>query len=164
MKLNFGCGNKKMKGFINIDISTNVNPDMILDIKDLPYQFKDNTVDVIHAEYVIEHIPKHKIRDILREWYRISKDGAVWDIWVPFYNSKQVANLNHYMGFDFESFDFLNPKHKRNYYFGVKAKLISVKAYPTARGKFIPFKRFLCHSIGQLYEPMHFKLQVIKFK
>lgn len=66
------------------------------------------------------------------------------------------------LNFGCGSFDFLNPKYKRNYYFGVKAKLISVKAYPTARGKFIPFKRFLCHSIGQLYELMHFKLQVIK--
>ena len=33
MKLNIGCGLKKKKGYINIDISKDVNPDRVVDVE-----------------------------------------------------------------------------------------------------------------------------------
>ena len=33
MKLNYGCGNMKLEGFINIDIEPSVKPDITCDIR-----------------------------------------------------------------------------------------------------------------------------------
>lgn len=162
MKLNMGCGYKKMEGYINIDNEKAVNPDLLLDLTKTPYPFKENSITDINARFVLEHFRKDKVLKILDEWYRISKDGAIWDLNLPFYNNRQITNLDHYSAYDFNSFDFLNPKHHRNYYSKTKAEVIYVKATPTLRGRFIPFRRFFCYSIGEIYDGINFKLRVIK--
>ena len=37
MKLNLGCGRKKLEGFVNIDISDYCEPDMVMDLSKVPY-------------------------------------------------------------------------------------------------------------------------------
>jgi len=163
IRLNLGCGHKIMDGFINIDSSDQVDCDICLDLTKTPYtQFEDNSVDYILTEFFLEHIPKHTLIPVLDEWYRISKANAIWEIKVPFYNSRQRANLTHYYCYDFTSFDFLNPDHKRHYYCNAKAEVLEAKPIVTMRGKFIPFKMFLRHSIGELYDGIIFKLRIIK--
>lgn len=55
MKLNLGCGLKRMDGWINCDIDVKTRPDMILDLtKRLP--FKDGEVCVINMDNVLEHV------------------------------------------------------------------------------------------------------------
>lgn len=77
-KLNIGAGIKKMEGFINIDISPDAKPDLLLDIEDgLP--FEDNSTKETYAYNVLEQIssPK-KLIFVLNELWRItSKDGFV---------------------------------------------------------------------------------------
>lgn len=56
IKLNLGCGEDYMKGYVNIDIDRNVKADKYCDFtKRLP--FKDNSVDFIVTKNVFEHIP-----------------------------------------------------------------------------------------------------------
>jgi SAM-dependent methyltransferase len=105
VKVNLGCGEKWVHGWINIDwswnarirkhpitkpfvpllrffglIDTSINwpPDLILhDIrKKLP--FKDNSVDFIYTAHVIEHLKKYECINCLKECYRIlKKDGII---------------------------------------------------------------------------------------
>jgi len=57
MKLHLGCGYDKKEGYVNCDISEEVNPDKIVDInKTLP--FEDNSVEEIFMNHVLEHTPK----------------------------------------------------------------------------------------------------------
>ena len=45
IKLNLGCGDRKMHGFINVDARDDVNPDVVADVTRIHHTFKD--VDLI---------------------------------------------------------------------------------------------------------------------
>lgn len=164
MKLNIGCGFDIKEGFINMDISKEVNPNIVHDLNNIPYPFKDNTFDYILAKDVLEHVPKINLIFIIEELYRISKDKCLWNITVPFYNNRLAnANIIHYTGFDFGSFDmFTEGANLESIYSKVKLNIKSENAMPTGRGRFIPFKMFFRHMIGELYNVINFKIEVIK--
>ena len=70
MKLNIGCGKNKLKGFINLDISPNVAPDIVRDIeRGLP--FGDNTFDEAVSSHTLEHI--RDLIFVMNEIWRVCK-------------------------------------------------------------------------------------------
>lgn len=75
IKLNIGCGEKKFKGWINVDLG--LNSDLNIDVRDgLP--FKDNSVDFIYNEHFLEHLSFNECYKVLLEFYRcLKKDGVV---------------------------------------------------------------------------------------
>lgn len=80
MKLNLGCSNRPLPGYINIDIS-GTHADVLADIRTLPYE--SSSVDEIYASHVLEHFGRHEFMDVLREWRRVLKPGARIYIAVP---------------------------------------------------------------------------------
>lgn len=78
-KLNLGCGLKKLDGFLNIDIDKNVNPDKVIDLESGKLPFKDNSVDEVIANYVLEYIGDGFL-DLLKEIYRVCESGSVVEI------------------------------------------------------------------------------------
>lgn len=75
IKLNLGCGFKKLEGYINVDAEIcGTPPDVISDIRklDLP----DNYADEILAVHLIEHINRWEVDDMLRDWIRVLKPGG----------------------------------------------------------------------------------------
>jgi predicted SAM-dependent methyltransferase len=109
VKLHLGCGNNKKEGYVNCDISSDVNPDMIVNLeKKLP--FKENSVDEIIIEHVIEHF--HEPLKLLKEFYRVCKDGARVKIKVPYFSHESAFGmLDHYHQFSWTSFDSLDENH-----------------------------------------------------
>jgi len=84
-RLNMGCGFKKMQGYWNVDAFENCNPDEVFDFESTLWPWVDDSVERIHANNCLEHLgqsPKQFL-NILKEMYRISKDGCLWDIIVP---------------------------------------------------------------------------------
>ena len=80
IKLNLGCGNKILPGYINVDAQEEIKgmkPDLVHDIIDLKDKFADNSIDEILTVHVIEHFYYWYLQDILAEWKRILKPGAV---------------------------------------------------------------------------------------
>lgn len=89
MKLNLGCGHDKKKGYLNCDISSDINPDKVVDLeKKLP--FKDNSVDEILAEHVLEHI--RNFVPLMHRLHGVCKKGAKIKIKVPFYSARGQFN------------------------------------------------------------------------
>lgn len=84
MKLNIGCGRKKIEDYINCDISRSVNPDIILDLEK-PLPFIDNSVDEIVLSHVLEHV--NNFISLMHQLWRISTKNAKIKICVPFYSS-----------------------------------------------------------------------------
>ena len=81
-KLNLGSGNRKREDWINIDINSNNNPDIVRDIsKGLP--FDDDSVDEIYISHVIEHLKWEDFFFVMSEMHRVCKKGAQLQIIVP---------------------------------------------------------------------------------
>ena len=85
VKLNLGCGSKKLQGYINIDKYDTYKPDIIHDLEKFPYPFEDNSINEILLSHVLEHIGQNPdiFNSIIKELYRICVHGAKIDIRVP---------------------------------------------------------------------------------
>jgi len=71
MRLNLGCGNQYMDDYINIDSDDTERVDVIADVRSLP--FIDNSISVVEAYHLLEHIPRQQIEETLGEWIRVIK-------------------------------------------------------------------------------------------
>jgi len=119
-KLHLGCGDKILEGFVNYDL---YNPiaDIKCDIRNIP--FDDQSVDLIYACHVLEHIKRYEVVETITEWFRVLKPSGKLYIAVPDFEAvvehymenkdiKQVQGLlnggqtykgnEHYVSFDFE--------------------------------------------------------------
>lgn len=80
--LNLGCGVNTSSEFINVDAFPFAKTHLILNILDLSY-FPSNSVDMVYASHVIEHIPRAKLESTLAEWCRVLKPGGILRFGVP---------------------------------------------------------------------------------
>jgi len=91
MKLNLGCGDKKMDGYINIDVCG--TPDVCFDLSCFPWPFEDNSADEVFSSHFLEHVLDYE-KTIL-EIHRILKPDGIIHFHVPhFRNPLAVWNLH----------------------------------------------------------------------
>ena len=141
MKLNLVCGNKKLEGFINIDLTEYCNPDLLLDLENTPYPFKSNSVSEIRMKSVMEHLPvaPNKFFKILQEIYRISANNCVIKVECPHPHHRwQVVDFTHqkpihYEGIQMLSKNFASPnsagKHKNASGHHIRCRLREITEY-----------------------------------
>jgi SAM-dependent methyltransferase len=78
VRLNLGCGDKILPGYVNVDVveaRAGMKPDVICDLHDLA-PFADASADEILSVHVVEHFWRWEIRDVMREWARVLKPGG----------------------------------------------------------------------------------------
>lgn len=80
--LNLGCGLDSSAEFINVDALPFPNIHYVQNIYDLS-MFTDNSVDLVYASHVMEHIPRNKFKTTLTEWRRVLKIDGVLRLSVP---------------------------------------------------------------------------------
>lgn len=104
MKINVGCGLKKLEGYINIDIDPRVSPDLIRDIgRGLP--FNNEVIDEIRCFHILEHVKN--LIFVMNEFWRILKVGGKVIIESPHINGVHAwIDPNHCRFFNERSFDF----------------------------------------------------------
>ncbi len=97
-KLNLGCGDRKMHGFINVDVRPDVKPDVVCDITQVSTSFRE--VDLIYACHVLEHFPWKAFAfqpttyfEVLEDWYTALREGGVLRLSVPDFD----AACEHYI-------------------------------------------------------------------
>jgi ubiquinone/menaquinone biosynthesis C-methylase UbiE len=83
MKLNLGSGYKKIEGFQNVDCNPHCNPDFLVDIAKEQWPFEDNSIDGVIAHHILEHLGEEFFH-VMKELYRVCKDGTFINILVPF--------------------------------------------------------------------------------
>ena len=82
MKLNLGCFNKKLPGFVNVDIREDVEPDIIDNAFTLE-KFDDNSANIIYACHMLEHLDYNETKKALIRWYSVLKKNGLLRLAVP---------------------------------------------------------------------------------
>ena len=134
IKLNVGSGNRLPKGWVNIDSSWHARISKVPAVKSLllslklipehyrqiqwgkdvlihdlnnPLPYKDETVDVIYASHIVEHLFYDSAANFLKDSHRVLKRGGVARVIVPdldatveeyrqqLNDSGNAANANH---------------------------------------------------------------------
>ncbi|MCK4589181.1 MAG: methyltransferase domain-containing protein [Nanoarchaeota archaeon] len=124
-KLNLGCGNYKLKGYINVDINPLFKPDTIIDLNNIESykQFESNEYDEIYMSHILEHLSDPF--SLMKEFHRILKPKGILKIKVPHF-SRGFTHSQHKSGFDVGFPLYFNKKFKAGY-FGFDFKLIKMK-------------------------------------
>jgi len=82
MKLNIGSGGTKIEGFVTCDYDSLANPDYLFNLETDPFPFENNSVEVVVAHHVFEHLGEGYFH-CLKELHRVCKHGATIDVRVP---------------------------------------------------------------------------------
>jgi hypothetical protein len=85
VKLNLGCGQNRMEGYVNTDRQPAAEPDVVMDLEEFPWPFDDDSVEEVVANHVLEHTGRdpNVFIGIMQELYRVCRAGALVRIAVP---------------------------------------------------------------------------------
>src|SRR5688572_29846397 len=124
MKLNLGCGHKKLEGHVGVDRQRCDAAEVLCDLaKRLP--FADASVDGVFMDNFIEHVLD--IPAILAEVARVCRPGARIVMTTPHFSSAASwRNPTHHHHLSWYSFDYVGqPKHR--HYMGGSLRLVDRK-------------------------------------
>jgi SAM-dependent methyltransferase len=103
--IELGCGRRKAKDAIGLDINARSDADVLCDLSANFLPLQDSCCDKVLCFDVLEHIPDfiHAVEEI----WRVSKPGAVVEISCPFMSSvNYFSDPTHVRAFTSRSFDY----------------------------------------------------------
>lgn len=116
VKLDLGCGRHKKSDCIGIDIASLEGVDLVMDMRQTPWAFEDDSVDYIYTHHTLEHFNPIDFVKIMNECYRILKPGKQFEIIVPLYPSDSaMQDFDHKMYFTTETFGRFEPANEFAY-------------------------------------------------
>ena len=83
MKYNLGCGNKKIDGYVNIDVCG--MPDVKCDLSRFPWPIESDSADEVFSEHFLEHVQDYELTVL--EMHRILKPNGILHFKVPYFKS-----------------------------------------------------------------------------
>ena len=119
MKLNIGCGQDYRAGWINIDNSTKVQTDFLVDIQTDKFPVDDESCDEVYASGVFEQVLENtKFVHVMNECWRVLETNGILTVIVP--SSKFAIafrdpfDCRHFIPETFDYFHF-NHEHYKHY-------------------------------------------------
>lgn len=111
-RINLGCGNKRLEGFLGADRFPCAGADLLCDItRTLP--FADDSVDEYLLDNLIEHVLD--IPALIAEIVRTGRNGAKVAVITPHFSSlsswKDPTHVHHLSYFSFDHFEKLSTRH-----------------------------------------------------
>ena len=136
--LDVGCGNQKRPGAIGIDSNPATQADVIHNLDQYPYPFKDNYFDEIYVTHCIEHLDD--VVKVMEELHRIGKPGCRVTIDAPYFSGQDAfSDPTHKHFFTSRTFDYFTGENSLDFY--TKARFKKVRAdlmfYPKFKNKMI---------------------------
>lgn len=98
VKLNFGCGDHILEGWLNVDDWDRPGLDYLHDLR-LPLPLAESSCKLIFAEHVLEHIDLQFRMRVLRELHRLLEPGGTLRIVGPDCEAFSRAYVNRDMAF-----------------------------------------------------------------
>jgi len=142
VKLNLGGGKQRINGFLNVDLIKTSQTDVVHDLNVFPWPFKDNSVDAIIMDNVLEHLKD--ITLVMKELWRICKNKARIKIFVPHFASLGAyVDPTHYHFFTYYSFEVYSRESCK--------KSFDIFDYYTGKEKFKILKRKITYPKGLFF-------------
>ncbi len=164
LKINLGCGEKRLDGYINCDVLPAVKADKHFDLDVFPYPFDSNSADEIFMDNVLEHL--EDIPRVMGELHRILKAGGKLKIIVPYAKSDWAfQDPTHKHFFTEVSMNYFSEGFGYNYYIPFRFKIHRAELIAdsvSTRHKLrnaIPFRSVLRFFLFNLYDTVHFELE-----
>jgi len=113
LKLNLGCGRRRLPGFLGVDNNQHAGPvDVVHDLDVLPWPFEESSVAEVVMDHVLEHLDD-TIR-VIQELYRICADGAAIHVMTPHF-SCNWTHPGHKRAIGVGLFDHFDPRSEERY-------------------------------------------------
>ena len=130
VKLNLGCADRAIEGFLSVDI---VPPaDVIVDLRDFMWPWDNSSVECVVAHDIFEHLPDK--RHTMNELWRVLKPGGRADICVPTAPGvgawQDQTHASVWTAGDFEYYEkgnYARERFRGSEYYGVRADFRIVK-------------------------------------
>ncbi|MCP5520816.1 MAG: methyltransferase domain-containing protein [Verrucomicrobiales bacterium] len=164
LKLNLGCGERLLPGYVNCDILPGVKADQHFDLNRPPYPFADAVASEVLMDNVLEHLDD--VLAVMGEIHRVLRPGGRAQILVPYGKSDwalQDPTHKHY--FTEQSMNYFCEGWDYNYYVPFRFRLIQARLYADNNNwrqrmrNLIPFRSVLRYFLFNLYDGIHFELE-----
>lgn len=150
MKLNLGCGNVHMDGYVNVDNEPSAAADKVVDLNVFPWPFPDNSADEVYCSHVLEHVDD--VLKAITEIHRVLKPDGVLRVIAPYYASPGAFyDLTHKHFFGYKSFDQFFDNRPYGYVPGVRFKLLSRRLVFAKAHQLLGIS-FLANRFPRIYE------------
>ena len=141
MKVNMGCGDRILDGYVNVDKLKLPGVDMVMDIEK-GIKLRDGSVDEMLLFNLLEHT--REPLKVLEEIHRVLKVGGSVRIMVPHCRSSEAfTDMTHKSFFTKDSFNCLVPGHRFNYYTKARFRIPKNKVVYGRLPRKLPFKFIL---------------------
>jgi len=158
--IDIGCGERKHPGAIGLDIARLGAVDVLADITcGLP--FRDNSVDEVHAQHVLEHFDD--LVGVMREVYRVCKPGGRFVVTVPHSSSHFMTwrDPTHRRGLNLSTFEYFDRStfdgRTFAYYSGVNFRRVYARLRFVAggnKGRYAVNRRFVSALFTDMLEAL----------
>jgi SAM-dependent methyltransferase len=134
MRLNLGCNDRVIPGFVGVDIAPGPGVDELADLT-RPWPWQDSSIDEVRAYDVFEHLPDK--RQTMNELWRVLKPGGIAHIQVPHATDGDGGHCDptHCSYWTTSDFEYYHPgiaereRFRQSSYYAIKAdfKVVDIK-------------------------------------
>lgn len=123
--LDVACGRNKAAGAIGIDLFPVAGVDVVANIDQGWFPFRDGTFDSVRASHVIEHV--QSIPHLMAEIHRVAKPNALVQVSTPHYSWHAAwADPTHRWHLSTRTFLYFSEGHFSTYYTNARFRCISL--------------------------------------
>lgn len=111
--LNLGAGNLLIEGAVNHDqVKHRPEIDVVWDLNELPWPWKDESFDLVVAKSVLEHLRMDLFRSMDECWRILHPEGKVY-LKIPYWrHNTSYGDPSHHGRFSLETPQFFDPETK----------------------------------------------------
>ena len=164
LKLNLGCGQKLLPGYVNCDVLPHIPADRHFDLNTFPYPFEADSVDEIFMDNVLEHLDD--VVAVMGELHRLLRPGGRLRMLVPYAKSDwALQDPTHQHFFTEQTMNYFCEGWPYSFYTSFRFRLIEARLFGDRHNlrqrlrNLIPFKSVLRYFLYNLYDGVYFELE-----